>query len=256
MGCQKVGAGAASIISVAAVVVLWLALTTWTNTISAVRLPPPTDVWQDLKYLLSGPLLQSALVKDISASALVVLVGFVTGAVTGVLLGAAMGLSRYVEAAINPLFQLLRPIPPLAWIPLGILWFGLGFRGEVFIVWLAATVPALINTFTAIRSVDPVLIAAAEVHGARRGDLLLDVIGPAALPFVFTGLRLSLQLAWMAVVAAELMGSTAGLGREMIIATRNLDSGTIVVSMVAIAALGMAMTALLRLVEIWACPWR
>ena len=256
MSVRKTGDAIAPLVTLGLVILLWLALTSWTDSMTAVQLPRPADVWQALAYLMSGPFLQSALLQDIAASCSVVLVGFATGALTGFLFGVAMGLNRWVEAAVNPLFQLLRPIPPLAWIPLGILWFGLGFRGEVFIVWLAASISALINSFTAIRSVDPLPLAAAEVHGARRRHLLFDVIFPSALPFIFAGLSLSLQLSWMAVVAAELMGSRAGLGREMMIATRNLDSGTIAVTMLIIAALGMAMTSLLHLAERRACPWR
>lgn len=244
-----------SLCSIGACVVAWLALTTWTGTLSEVRLPYPSTLRTALEGLLAGPLQDAALTQDIAASCEVVLAGFALASATGILLGIVMGTSRYAEAAIDPLFQVIRPIPPLAWIPLGILWFGLGFKGEIFIVWIAATIPAVINTHTAMRSLSPVLVGAALVHGATRRHLFTDVAIPTALPMIFAGLRLSLQVSWMAVVAAELVGSTAGLGREMILATRSLDSGTIAITMLAVAALGISMTALLRILERSICRW-
>jgi NitT/TauT family transport system permease protein/taurine transport system permease protein len=114
----------------------------------------------------------------------------------------------------------------------------------------------VINTQTGVRNVEPVLIAAARAHGASRWRILIDVVIPGALPTIFTGLRISLQACWMVLVAAELVGSFAGLGHIMIIATRDLNPGMIVVAMASVAVLGVLFTAILSLVEREVTPWR
>ena len=133
-----------------------------------------------------------------------------------------MGMSPRVEAFVNPAFLMIRPIPPLAWIPLAILWFGLGDSAKIFVIWFGAFVPALINSYTGARSVDPTLISAARVHGASHRHVVLDVVIPGALPLIFTGLRLALQASWTALVAAELVGAFYGLGKVLMTAARDL----------------------------------
>jgi ABC-type nitrate/sulfonate/bicarbonate transport system permease component len=139
---------------------------------------------------------------------------------------------------------------------LTILWFGLGTTAKVFVIWLAAFAPVVINTQTGVRNVEPVLIAAARAHGATGRTILLDIVIPGALPTIFTGLRISLQACWMVLVAAELVGSFAGLGHIMIIATRDLNPGMIVVAMAGVAMLGVLFTALLSFIERQVTPWR
>ncbi len=167
-----------------------------------------------------------------------------------------MGWCRRAEAFINPTFLLIRPIPPLAWIPLSIPWFGLGDIAKIFVIWFAAFVPALINTYTGVRSIDGTLIAAARVHGASTARILADVVVPGALPMIFTGLRLSLQASWTTLVAAELVGAFFGLGRVLMIASLDIYPGMIAFAMVWVAILGAVMTKLLGLAEKAAMPWR
>ena len=166
------------------------------------------------------------------------------------------GRNRLVDGYVNPVFQLIRPIAPIAWIPLTILWFGLGMGAKLFVIWLAAFAPAVINTYTGVRNIDTIVIHAARVHGASSKEMLFDVVIPGALPSIFTGLRTSLQACWMVLVAAELVGSFVGLGHIMIIASRDLDSGMILVAMICVALLGVLMSAGLTYVERYAIPWR
>src|SRR6185437_13993031 len=123
--------------------------------------------------------------------------------IVGVPLGLAMGWSRAFEAFVNPPFLLIRPIPPLAWIPLAIVWLGLGDAAKVMVIWFAAFVPCLINSFAGVRNLDPALLEAAEMLGLRRGQFVREVMLPGALPMIFTGLRLSLQASWTTLVAGE-----------------------------------------------------
>ena len=138
------------------------------------------------------------------------LLGFAAATLVGVPLGLAMGWSRACEAFVNPTFLLLRPIPPLAWIPLAIVWLGLGDAAKVLVIWFAAFVPAVINSYAGVRSIEPYLIEAARTLGVSRGMLVREVLIPGAMPMIFTGLRLSLQACWTTLVAAELIGAIAG----------------------------------------------
>jgi taurine transport system permease protein len=185
-----------------------------------------------------------------------VLLGFTVAAATGTPLGLLMGRSRVAHAYLNSIFQLIRPIAPIAWIPLTILWFGLGTPAKVFVVWLAAFAPIVINTITGARNIDPVLIAAAKVHGASRRHILFDIVIPGSMPTIFTGLRVSLQACWMVLVASELVGSFTGLGHIMIIATRDLNPGMIFIAMACVSILGVLSNLALAQVEHWVIPWR
>jgi taurine transport system permease protein len=166
-----------------------------------------------------------------------------------------MGINRSFEAFVNPVFLMIRPIPPLAWIPLAVVWFGLGIPAKIFVVWLAAFVPALINAYTGVRTVDRTLIDAARIHGAGTSRLILDVIVPGALPMIFTGLRLSLQASWTTLVAAQLVGSIAGLGHVLSVASIDIYPGMILYGMMWVAILGAAMTIALAQIERFAMPW-
>lgn len=245
-------------VGTAAVVVAllaWFLLTTVTHTISPGRFPSPADVWQAAVQIATQGYANATLVTHIWQSSRLVLIGFAAAVATGVPLGLLMGWSRRAEALINPAFLLIRPIPPLAWIPLAILWLGLGDAAKVFVIWFAAFVPALINSYTGVRGLDPTLIEAARVHGASRWTLLRDVVLPGASPLIFTGLRLSLQASWTTLVAAELVGALAGLGHVLTQASLDIYPGMILFAMAWVGLLGGLMTKALVQVERRVLPW-
>lgn len=241
--------------SIASLLVLWVVLTA-TGFLDPARFPRPSDVWHAAVQLSTRGYAGGTLFWQVWYSSRLVLLGFTVAVATGVPLGLLMGTSRRAEAFINPTFLLIRPIPPLAWIPLAILWFGLGDVAKIFVIWFASFVPALINTYTGVRTVDPTLIAAARVHGASRWQIVTEVMIPGAMPLVFTGLRLSLQASWTTLVAAELVGAFFGLGRVLIIASQDIYPGMIAYAMAWIAVLGAVMTAVLGVLEKKAMPWR
>jgi len=240
--------------SVVVLLLLWWLVTGPLAWFSAMQLPAPPDVGWALDAVLAG-YADGTLLEHIATSTVLVLLGFAAAVLTGVPLGLWMGCSRLVQAYVNPVFQLIRPIAPIAWIPLTILWFGLGTSAKVFVIWLAAFAPSVINTHTGVRNIDATLIQAARVHGANARRMLFDVILPGASVSIFTGLRTSLQACWMVLVAAELVGSFTGLGHVLIIATHDLNSAMIVVAMACIALLGMGMTLLLARIERRVMPW-
>lgn len=242
--------------SLSGLLVLWWVLTTGTGFVTAYRFPSPEEFWAALDQFVTDGYAGGTLWVQAWYSTRLVLMGFAVAIVTGVPLGLLMGVSARAEALLNPAFLLVRPIPPLAWIPLAIVWLGLGDAAKILVIWFAAFVPSVINTWTGVRGVDRTLIAAARVHGARPWQLLFEVIIPGAMPMIFTGLRLSLQASWTTLVAAELVGAFFGLGRVLDAAYRDINPPMIAVAMVVVGILGAATTRLLAVAETRLMPWR
>ncbi len=235
---------------------LWWLVTSGLRLLNPLRLPAPSEVWSAFSQIISSGYAGATLWEHALHSIGLVARGFLVAVLTGVPLGLLMGWSRRAEALINPIFLLLRPIPALAWIPLAIVWFGLGDTGKVFVIWLTAFVPSVINSFTGVRNVDTVLIAAARTQGASTAQVLRHVVVPGAMPMIFTGLRLSLQASWTTLVAAELVGAFFGLGRVLNIAGQDIHPGMIMVGMAAVAVCGAGTTWLLGLLERRVINWR
>ena len=241
--------------TVAAVLAAWWVLSA-TQVLPTARFPAPREAWEALRQLAVTGYADARLHEHVLHSAKLVLMGFAVAVATGVPLGLGMGWSRRFEALANPAFLLLRPIPPLAWIPLAIVWLGLGDAAKVLVIWFAAFVPCVINSYTGVRAIDRHLVEAARMLGVPRRMLVLEVLLPGAAPLVFTGLRLSLQACWTTLVAGELIGAAAGLGRVLAQGALDLFPGMILVGMVFVALSGGAMTWILGLLERKAMPWR
>jgi len=181
--------------------------------------------------------------------------GFVVASGVGVTLGLAMGASRTVEALMNPVFLLLRPIPPLAWIPLAIVWLGLGVAAKMMVIFFAAFVPSVINSYAGVRQIDRPMFEAAAMLGVKGWRYWREVLIPGALPSIFTGLRLSLQASWTTLVAAELVGAVMGLGQILNQASQDIYPAMIVVGMISVALCGWLMTHGLAWIEGRVMPW-
>src|SRR5438034_4269213 len=240
----------------AALFCAWYLLTTVTQTISAGRFPSPSEAWDALRQISIVGYADARLPTHVLQSAKLVLYGFCAAVVVGVPLGIAMGASRAVEALVNPAFLLIRPIPPLAWIPLAIVWLGLGDAAKVLVIWFAAFVPSVINSYAGVRSIEPHMIEAARMLGISRWMLVHEVLVPGAAPMIFTGLRLSLQACWTTLVAGELIGAAAGLGRVLSQGALDIFPAMILVGMVGVAVAGGVMTWALGWIERKAIAWR
>jgi NitT/TauT family transport system permease protein/taurine transport system permease protein len=242
-------------VALAAVLALWFVLAR-VGVVSGGRFPTPTDLWRAATQILWAPgYAGGSLWLHVLQSCRLVLMGFVVAVVTGVPVGLLMGANRRADALLGPVFSLLRPVPPLAWIPLAILWLGLGDTAKIFLIWVAAFTPSVINTYAGVRNVDATLVEAARVHGARGTRLLAEVLVPGALPMIFTGLRLSLQASWTTLVAAELVGAFTGLGKVLASAALDINPGMILFAMLWVGLLGAAMTKGLEALEGRALPW-
>jgi NitT/TauT family transport system permease protein/taurine transport system permease protein len=243
--------------TVAGALIFWWLATSGLRLLNPLRLPSPKEVWAALVQIGSGQGYGGATLWQHALHSLwLVAKGFGVAIITGIPLGLLMGWSRRAEALINPIFLLLRPIPALAWIPLAIVWFGLGDTGKVFVIWLTAFVPSVINSFAGVRNVDPVLIAAARTQGASTAQVMRHVVIPGSMPMIFTGLRLSLQASWTTLVAAELVGAFFGLGRVLNVAGQDIFPAMILVGMAAVAVCGAGTTWVLGLIERRVIDWR
>ena len=138
--------------------------------------------------------------------------GYLLSLVIGIPLGLAMGWFNIAEGLFRPIFELIRPIPPIAWIPLTVFWFGIGLAGKVFIIWIAGIVPCVINSYVGVRMTSPVLIQMARTYGASSWQIFTQLCIPSALPMVFGALQLALAYCWTNLVAAELLAADSGLG--------------------------------------------
>ena len=240
----------------AVLVLVWYVGTSLTQIIPPVYFPTPAEVLRALRQISIQGYADGRLHEHFIHSCKLVLMGFAVAVGFGVPLGMLMGWSRRAEAVINPVFLLLRPIPPLAWIPLAIVWLGLGDAAKVMVIWFAAFVPAVINSYAGVRSIEPHLVEAARSLGTRRAMLVREVLFPGALPLIFTGLRLSLQACWTTLVAGELIGAILGLGHVLYQAGLDIFPAMIVVGMIAVAVAGSSMTLALGWLEKRAMPWR
>lgn len=185
-----------------------------------------------------------------------VLIGFFVSAIAGVPLGLLMGWSRRVEAIVDPIFELIRPIPPIAWIPLALLWFGIGETSKIFVISLGGFMICLINAYTGIKTTPAILIKAARSLGSSDRDILLEVAIPHSLPQIFGAFRIAIGAGWMTLVAAEMIASTNGLGFLIIMGREWILADLILAGMLTIGVIGYLMDISLKKLESRACPWR
>lgn len=217
-----------------------------------VLLPAPSDVVEGAWQLLKSGSLQ----RDIMASLKRVLIALALAAAVGFPIGIGLGISRTFQWFVEPVVNFFRPIPPLAWIPMSIIWFGIDDTQNVFIIFLGAFFPIVLNTMQGVRDVDPQLIRAARTLGAHRIVLVLTVVLPAALPAMFVGLRVGLGIAWMALVAGELVAATSGLGFLISQGRQLFRTDYIAVGMVAIGLIGLLLDAGIQLMGRLIMRWR
>jgi ABC-type nitrate/sulfonate/bicarbonate transport system permease component len=170
-------------------------------------------------------------------------------------LGIAMGWWKFVEEQVDPVVEMLRPVPPLAWIPLSILWFGIGDTQNEFIIFLGCFFPILVNTVAGVKGVDANLVRAARCLGAGVWQILWRIVLRAALPQIVTGVRVGLGVGWMALVAAELVGANSGLGFLINDSRTILRTDYVIVGMATIGIVGFALDRVIREAVRRLMPW-
>jgi len=238
-----------------AIIVVWELFAIWINNpfilprleaVVAVLLAPTADI------LGNGSLAANA-----ATSLERVLAGFFVAAAIAIPLGIGMGRSVTLNQLFDTLMQLLRPIPPLAWVPLALAWFKIGLVSMVFIIGMGAFFPILLNTLYGVKGVKKNWIETAEILGAKEHQVLSRVVLPGALPTIWTGLRVGFGIAWMCVVAAEMMpGTNSGLGYLIIAAYNWSQVPVIIAGMVVIGIIGIGVDVFFKAIERRSFGWR
>ena len=235
---------------------LWQ-LATSTGMVSTQKVPSPATVWTTTVHLVTtDTAAYGTLQGGMAASLQRMAIGFSIGAVAAVVLAVAAGLSRFGENAVDPPMQMLRTLPLFGLVPVFIVWFGIGQLPKVLLIALAATVPLYLNVYAGIRSVDARLGELGRVLGLGRFEFIRHVVLPGALPQSLVGLRQSLGAAWLALVVAEQLNVSNGLGFMISQATQFLQDNVIFVVLLVYTVLGLLTDALVRLLERRALAWR
>lgn len=220
--------------------------------INPVLLPSPAGVWSSAAGLISS----GALLNDVVVSLERVVLGFALGAVVAIPLGLIMGLTPLANRIMTPIVEVLRPIPPIAWIPLVVMWLGIGQMSKVIVIADGAFFPILLNTFVGFSSVERIHLSAINTFGASRMQQFRYVYLPSAFRHIVLGLRLGVSMAFIVLVAAELIASNAGLGYLINDASQNFRPGQAIVGMITIGLVGYALNSILLGVEHKVVKWK
>lgn len=216
----------------------------------------PHEVMQQIIHLCSHRLAGLTLWGHIWASLSRVLIGWSIASLLAIPLGLFMALNDTVRAVAKPLFDLIKPMPPIAWISIAILWLGIGETSKVFIIMVGTFVPCLLNAYNGVRLVDPQLYDVIRSLGGNRRDEIFQICFPASLPAIFAGLQISLSMAWMCVLAAELVSARSGLGFLIISGMNSSKPALILAGMVVIALIAWLTSLFMSYLENVLCPWK
>lgn len=219
--------------------------------IPAYLMPAPSELAVTLWELAEGPLWTHIL-----ASSLRVLAGFAIGASLALVLGSLVGLSRRLEAYLDPTFQALRAVPGLAWVPLLLIWLGIDESSKVTLIAIGSFFPVYLNLVAGIRNVDRKLVEVGELCNLSRLATIRRIFVPAAQPYLFTGLRAGLSMAWLCVVAAELLAATEGIGYLLTDGREVSRPDLVLVAIATLAVMGKLSDSLLKGLETRALTWR
>ncbi|MBK8483879.1 MAG: ABC transporter permease [Saprospiraceae bacterium] len=215
-------------------------------------LPPPSAV---ANTVFNG-IFHDQFISDSYFSIKRVIIGYFIGGTLGLILGLLSGLKKQTNDVLRPIIEFIRPIPPIAWIPLALLWFGFGDPPAYFLVALGAFFPIFSNAFLGITLVERGTVEVARCHGASKQFLFKKIILPQTLPSIFTGLRTGLGVAWMVVITAELVGAQSGLGYLIQISRAQLQGERVIAGMVLIGVIGFTLDYLMKMISERIMPWK
>ena len=239
-----------SVASIAVFLGLWWLVTDCLGVFKSTVLPGPVTVVETfIKKLTSTAPDGATLPEHVFSSLQIALSGYLVGVVIGTPIGVFMAWYKRVDLFVRPVFDLIRPIPGIAWIPLMIIMFGIGMTSKVVTIFLSAFVPCVLNSYTGIRQTKDVHLWVGQTFGASNFQMLIHIAIPTALPMIMTGVRVALGSAWTTIIAAELLASTRGLG-FMIQQARGIYRPDIIIcGMLAIGAIGSLLSFLLQKIE-------
>ncbi|MDX2124674.1 MAG: taurine ABC transporter permease TauC [Aeromonas hydrophila] len=244
-----------SLLTLCALLALWW-LVARLGLISPLFLPPPAQVLQQFATL-AGPqgFMDATLWQHLAASLQRILIALAAATLCGVTVGLAMGLSPTLRGMLDPLIELYRPVPPLAYLPLMVIWFGIGETSKVLLIYLAIFAPVAMATLAGVQGAKQVRLRAAQALGANRWQVLWYVIVPGALPDILTGLRIGLGVGWSTLVAAELIAATRGVGFMVQAAGEFLATDVVLAGILVIALIAFTLELGLRALQRRLTPW-
>ncbi len=245
---------AISTLTLAGVLLLWWAVTA-TELIEPLFLPSPGAVLDKAWLLATQGYMDATLWQHLGASVGRIGLALVFAVLFAIPVGIAIGHNRIAQGILDPLIEFYRPIPPLAYLPLIVIWCGIGETSKVLLIYLAIFAPIAIATATGVRNVDPARLRAAQSLGATRAQLIRHVIVPSALPEILTGIRIGLGVGWSTLVAAELIAATSGLGFMVQSAAQFLVTDVVVLGILVIALIAFGLEMGLRALQRRLVPW-
>ena len=241
------------IIGIFGFLVIWHIAVTFTAL--GLTMPSPITVIRDFLVAFVKPIGTQSMVMHILISLRRMLIPYAIGAVAGVIIGILMGWYKLAHAICIPFVQIFRPIPPIAWIPLSIIWFGFADMSKYFLIFLACFFTIALTTFNGVRSVDGTLVRASKMLGANDRQLFTTIVIPTTVPYIFSGLQVALGSAWATIVAAEMIRSSEGVGWLIVSGQEIGNMNQIMVGIIAIALTGLLITTLMRMLEKKMCEW-
>jgi taurine transport system permease protein len=219
-------------------------------------LPGPQTVWKTFLALCGETVTGGTLAEHAEASLVRVVLAFLVAAVTAIPMGLSMGMSPVVRGMLDPVIEFYRPLPPLAYMPLTVIWFGIGETQKLVLLFLAVFAPLALSARAGVRSVSVEQLHAAYSMGASRRQVFLHVVLPAALPEILTGMRIGLGFGWTTLVAAEMVAAQQGLGQMVLNASGFLRTDIMVVGIVVIGAIAFSFDLGMRWLERKLVPWK
>ncbi|WP_425335627.1 ABC transporter permease subunit [Pseudomonas helleri] len=244
-----------SLVTVIGVLALWW-IATNSGWIKPLFLPSPQAVWAQMMEVSRDGFADASLLTHIGWSALRVFGAFLLAVLTAIPVGILMGVNRVARGVFDPLVEFYRPLPPLAYLPLVVIWMGIGEGSKVLLIYLAMFAPLALSARAGVKSVAIEQIHAAYSMGASRGQVLKYVIMPAALPEILTGMRIAIGFGWTTLVAAEMVAATAGLGFMVLTASKFMATDVVIMGILVIGLLALLFDLGMRWLERKLVPWK
>lgn len=239
------------VISVILLLLLWL----WASSNESASFPSPKNVYDRFLKFLDKPVMKLSLFGHVGASLKRVFTALVLSWILGISFGVLLGWNKKCRALLGPLFTAFRAVPPLAWIPLVTIWFGIGEFSKILIVFLGAVMPVVVNTQAGMSNINDLYLQVGRIFHASNHQILVQIAIPSALDAIFAGIRTSASAGWTVVLAAEMLGGKSGVG---FLITRGMDSGDlslVLLSMVCIGIVGAFLSIFTQITEGLVCPW-
>lgn len=218
-------------------------------------IPSPLEVYQRFQRLLIKPIAKTSILGHVWASMKRVLSGLFFGCLFGIPFGLLIGWNKRFKNIFKPLFELIRPIPALAWIPLLTLWLGIGETSKVSLVFISCFMPIVVNTYSGVRLIPKINLNVGRIYGANGKQMVTSIVVPSCLSSIMAGITTAMGTGWVVVLAAEMISANDGLGFLIIRGSDVSDLALVIFAMLLIGSLGALMSKLLKIIQKRLCPW-